>query len=195
MGGSLSTLRTQVGKKLQDSSFTHYGGDNTEVNWAINTAIKYVSRLVPFDLLGTLQGVDTGAIQSGVTQYDLPSDFFLFKSAKWNGYWCKKVSIENLPLIDTNDFYTPNVNEPICYINENKITYLPVVSSGVADGRILYYVKVAATLTSDTDTSPLNDLLDHAVILYATALLASKDNDEKRWYEAFMMEIAKWGQK
>lgn len=187
---TLSELRTQVGNKLQDTSFTHYGGDNTEVNWAINQGIKIVSTLVPFDLLGTLQGIETATTTDGTAQYDLPSDFFWFKALSINTHYAQKISIEELPLITTNKFAESSSTSPYCYLNEGKITYLPTPSATTV--RILFYVEVATSLSSDTDPNPLSNLLDHAVILYATSILASKDQDEERWLKSFDIEMRRW---
>lgn len=187
---TLSELRTQVGNKLQDKSFTHYGGNNTEVNWAINQGIKIVSTLVPFDLLGTLQGIETATTTDGTAQYDLPSDFFWFKALTIDGRPAQKIFIEEIAVTITNPFAEPTDLSPYCYLNEGKITYLPTPSATTV--RILYYAEEATSLSSDTDPNPLSGVLNHAVILYATSILASKDEDADRWLKKYGIEMQKW---
>jgi len=187
-----SVIRNWVGRFLQDTSFKYYGGDATGANRAINYAIKFVSTIIPYDVLGELQGLETEDIAEGdVVQYSLPSDFYWFKKAKWDGYWCEKLSIENIDLPDTNPFNVASETAPLCYICENKITYSPATDA-LENGRLLYYVKVAADLSGDTDENPLSSLLDYAVALKATEILASKHADDKRWADKFEREISNW---
>lgn len=188
----LETLRNWVGRFLQDTSFKYYGGDDTSANRAINYAIKFVSTQVPYDLLGTLQGLETEDIDASAVQYSLPDDFYWFKKAKWNGYWCEKLAVEDIDLPDTNSFNAASATAPLCYICENKITYSPIITEGEVDARLLYYVEVAADLSSDSDPNPLSSLLDYAVALKATEILASKHADDKRWADKFEREISNW---
>jgi len=188
-----SVIRNWVGRFLQDTSFKYYGGDATGANRAINYAIKLVSTLVPYDLLGTLQGYETDVTSINVAQYDLPDDFYWFKKVKYQGYWCEKLAIEDLSLLDTNNFNKVTLTAPICYLSVGKINYLPSPTEATdPGGRILYYVKIATDLSSDTDENPLNNLLDYAVALKATEILASKHADDKRWADKFERETSNW---
>lgn len=187
----LSTLGNWVGRFLQDTSFKHYGGDTTSAYRAINHAIKFISTQAPYDLLGTLQGLETANIDGNTVQYSLPSDFYWFKKAKWNDSWCEKLLIENIDLPDTNPFNAASASAPLCYICENKITYSPIVVEGKTDKRLLYYVKVT-DLSSDDDENPLSSLLDYAVALKATEILTAKHADDKRWADKFEREMSIW---
>lgn len=140
---NLSTIRDEVEDILQDTSNTYW--EESELNTYINHALKAVASVTPYDLLGTLQGVETDDITSGTVTYDLPTDFYAFKTAEWNGHFCTRIPIENIALLDNNDFLTAVEEHPKCYIKNNDIVYSPTVNSDVTDRRVLYYVKVPTT--------------------------------------------------
>lgn len=178
--------------------------DNDEIDRALNHAIKVVAAMAPWSLLGSLQGKDTENIDDGVTAYSLPAEYFMFRQATWNGKWCTYYTIDELSLVAHNDFHTPVADSPVCYLSNDQINYLPDLEEDVTDGRVLYFVEKASTLSDDDAENPLNNVLDHICVLKATGICWTKDDDEsgamtKLYDSKFGLEwgkiIARFGRK
>lgn len=206
MGSSLSTLRTWVGDLLQDTSFRHYGGDSTDANRAINHAIKFVASQAPWELLGTLRGYTTGTTTSGTAEVALPTDYFQIRKVKYSNdgttfYWAEQYTIDQIDVVEKNIFHDGAAANPKWWLGGTTSgAYLTLDPTPAATGSYVYfyYVKLASTLSNDSDTSPLNSLLDYAVCLWACNIMAATVpdyEDSKKWIELFGQEMGTIGGK
>lgn len=182
---TLSELRGWVRTLLQETTAAYW--TDTELNRNINDAIKRVAVISPADLLGELTGEATYDDISAGGQFDLPDDFLAYINATWDGEYCTKIPMENVGVMSKNSFYEGTTASPKCHIWENVIHFYPTTGAEY----YLYYVKVPSTLSSDTDSNPLNNVLDYAVVLQAVSVAFSKDDPDQalKYKELFLTEM------
>lgn len=182
---TLSELRGWVRTLLQETTAAYWS--DTELNRNINDAIKRVAIISPADLLGTMAGETNYSDASAGGQFDLPDDFLAYINATWDDEYCTKIPMGSLSIIYKNSFYEGTALSPKCHIWKGVIHFYP--TTGIE--YYLYYIKVPTTLSSDTDSNPLNNILDYAVVLQAVSVAFSKDDPDQalKYKELFLTEM------
>lgn len=183
---TLGELRDWVRTFLQESSASFW--TDTELNRSINDAIKRVAKIAPSDLLGELMGYSL-LVTAGVDgQFNLPSNFLVYKNATMDSIFCTRVQIEEVAMLTKNDFYEGTTASPKCWIWQNDIFFKPTTGTS----HYIYYVEIPTELTADDDENQLNSVLDKAVVLLATSDAFTKDDiDQSSKYFQLFLETMK----